>query len=198
VPHVRHGPLRGLLVTAALLTSLSWGRMSDAEAESVPIGLQVQLLAKVASYDRNLAERSGGHVRVAVVMRPGNPDSERTTAQVLAMLRQTPSIGNFPHEDVVVKFTTAEALAATCRAEHFAIVYFTPGFQDDLGALRAAFQGVSVLTVATVAGYVPSGGAVLGFDAASAKPKLLFHVTQARLQNVAMSTEVVRLMTVFE
>ena len=190
--------MRRLFITAALLTSLSWGRMSDAEAESVPLGLQVQLLAKVASYDRNLADRSGGHVRLAVVTRPGNADSERVTAQILAMLRQTPSLGGFPHDDVVVKFTTAEALAASCRSEHFSIVYFTPGFQDDLGALRTAFQGVSVLTVASVAGYVPSGGVVLGFDAASAKPKLLFHVTQARLQNVAMSTEVVRLMTVFE
>lgn len=195
---MRHSPLRWLFVAAALLASLSWGRMSDAEAESVPIGLQVQLLAKVASYDRNLAERSGGHVRVAVVTRPGNADSERATAQLLAMLRQTPSIGGFPHEDVAVKFTTADALAASCRSEHFSVVYFTPGFQDDLGALRAAFNGVNVLTVASVAAYVPSGGAVLGFDAASAKPKLLFHVTQARLQNVAMSTEVVRLMTVFE
>lgn len=172
--------------------------MSEAEAEAVPIGLQVQLLAKVASYDRNLAERSGGHVRVAVVTRPGNAASEHVTAQILAMLKQTPAVGGFPHEDLVVTFTNAAALAASCRSEHFSIVYFTPGFQDDLAALRSAFEGVSVLTVASVPGYVPSGGVVLGFDAASAKPKLLFHVTQARLQNVAMSTEVVRLMTVFE
>lgn len=189
---------RGGLFTAALLTSLSFGRTSDAEAESVPIGLQVQLLAKVASYDRNLAERSGGHVRLAVVTKAGNADSERTTGQILAMLRQTSSIGGFPHEDVVVTFTTADALAASCRSEHYSIVYLTPGFQSDLGALRAALSGVSVLTVASVPGYVPTGGAVLGFDAASGKPKLLFHVTQARSQNVAMSTEVVRLMTVFE
>jgi hypothetical protein len=190
--------LRSLVIAAALVTSLSWGGISDAESESVPIGLQVQLLAKVASYDRNLAARAGGRVRLAVVTRPGHAESERATAQILSMLKQTPSIGGLPHEDVVVSFTSAEALAASCRSEHFSIVYLTPGFQDDLAALRAAFQGVSVLTVASVAAYVPAGGVVLGFDTVSAKPKLLFHVTQARLQNVAMSTEVVRLMTVFE
>jgi len=171
--------------------------MGAAEAESVPLGLQVQLLAKVAAYDRNLPERSGGRVRLAVVTRPGNADSERATAQLLMKLRESALIGGLPHDDVVVKFTTADALAASCRSEHFSIVYFTPGFQDELPALRSALQGVSVLTVATVATYVP-GGIVLGFDTASAKPKLLFHVTQARLQSVAMSTDVVRLMTVFE
>ncbi|MEA2751158.1 MAG: hypothetical protein QOI41_5301 [Myxococcales bacterium] len=186
------------MFAAALVASLSWSGVSDADTESVPIGLQVQLLAKVASYDRNFSERAGARVHLAVVTKPGNAESERATAQLVAMLRQTPSIGGLPHDDVVVTFTSADALAASTRSEHFAIVYFTPGFQDDLVALRAAFQGVSVLTVATVAAYVPAAGVVLGFDTASAKPKLLFHLTQARLQNVAMSTEVVRLMTVFE
>ena len=190
-------PTRALLAVAAFASVLLWGRMGAAEAESVPLGLQVQLLAKVAAYDRNLPERSGGRVRLAVVTRPGNADSERATAQLLMKLRESALIGGLPHDDVVVKFTTADALAASCRSEHFSIVYFTPGFQDELPALRSALQGVSVLTVATVATYVP-GGIVLGFDTASAKPKLLFHVTQARLQSVAMSTDVVRLMTVFE
>lgn len=188
---------RRLTLAGVFATALLWARLGAAEAESVPIGLQVQLLAKVASYDRNMAARGSGRLRIALVSREGNADSERATTQLTAKLRETSLVGGLPHDDVVVKFTTAAALAAACRSEHFAIVYFTPGFQDDLPAIRAAFNGVSVLTVATVASYVP-GGIVLGFDTVSAKPKLLFHVTQARLQDVAMSTEVVRLMTVFE
>jgi len=188
---------RSLVAAATIATLVLWVRASDAEAESVPIGLQVQLLAKVASYDRNLPARANGRVRVAVVTKPGNAESERASAQLVAKLRETTLIGGLPHDDVVVKFTTVAALAASCASEHFSVVYFAPGFQDDLAALRAAFNGVNVLTVASVASYVPAG-VVLGFDTVSAKPKLLFHVTQARSQNIAMSTEVVRLMTVFE
>jgi hypothetical protein len=188
---------RAVLGAAALATVLCWAREGEAESDSVPIGLQVQLLAKVASYDRNLPERSGGRVRLAVVTRDGNADSERASAQLLTTLRQAPTIGGFPHDDVVLKFTSAAALAASCRSEHFSVIYLTPGFQDDIAAVRTALQGVSVLSVSTVPTYV-SGGIVLGFATASGKPKLLFHVSQARQQNVAMSSEVVRLMTVFE
>lgn len=188
---------RAVVGVAALATVLCWAREGEAESDSVPIVLQVQLLAKVALYDRNLPERSGGRVKLAVITRDGNSDSERASAQLLTTLRQTPSIGAFPHDDVVLKFTTAAALAASCRSEHFSVIYLTPGFQDDIAAVRAALQGVSVLSVTTVSAYV-AGGIVLGFATASGKQKLLFHVTQAKQQNVAMSTEVVRLMTVFE
>jgi len=188
---------RAIVGAAALATVLCWAREGEAESDSVPIGLQVQLLAKVASYDRNLPERSGGRVKLAVITRDGNSDSERASAQLLTTLRQTPSIGGFPHDDVVLTFTSATALAASCRSEHFSVIYLTPGFQDEIAAVRAALQGVSVLSVTTVPSDV-SAGIVLGFATASGKPKLLFHVTQAKLQNVAMSTEVVRLMTVFE
>jgi hypothetical protein len=188
---------RALVFVAALFAFLLWGRAGEAESESLPLGLQVQLLAKVAGYDRNLPERSGGRVRVAVFTKRGNADSERAAAQLLAVLKQTATIGGFPHEDQIVEFVSAESLAASCRSDHLSIVYFTPGFQDDLKAVRAALQGVSVLSVGTVPSYV-AAGVVLGFDTVSAKPKLLFHVTQAKAQSVAMSTEVVRLMTVFE
>jgi YfiR/HmsC-like len=167
------------------------------EGELVPIGLQVQLLDKIAAYDRKLPERSGGRVRLMVVSRAGSAESERASAQLHATLAATPSLGGYPHDDSDLKFVSAEALAAACRSGRVSILYFTPGFKDDLQAIRAALDGVSVLSVSTVGTYV-QGGIVLGFDLISGKPRLLFNLTQAKRQNVAMRPEVIRLMRVYE
>ena len=91
----------------------------------------------------------------------------------------------------------AQALAKTCRDRHISVVYFGPGFRDDIGKLRAALSGVDVMSVASVPDYV-QGGIVLGFDVVSGRPKLLFNLTQARLQNVDLRAAVLKLMTVIE
>jgi hypothetical protein len=57
--------------------------------------------------------------------------------------------------------------------------------------------GVDVLSATGVPDYVPSG-IVLGFDVVSGRPKLLVHLTQARLQKVELRADLLKLMKVFE
>jgi hypothetical protein len=188
---------RAIVLLSIVVALVAWPRLVVAEAESVPIGLQVELLARVASYDRKLPERSGGRVRVAIVTKADNADSERASVQLKKALGATPTIGGLPHEELVINYTSADALATACRSEHLSVVYFTPGFGSDVADIRRALDGVSVISVSTVAADV-SGGIVLGFDLVAAKPKLLFHLTQARRQNVSISPEIMHLMKVYE
>lgn len=92
-------------------------------------------------------------------------------------------------------FTGADALAARCRAEQAAVVYFTPGFEDDLEGVRAALSTVNVLSVASSADYVPRG-IVLGFELESGKPKIVINLGQARLQGVNFPPDLLGLMRV--
>jgi len=78
-----------------------------------------------------------------------------------------------------------------------AIVFVTPGFADDVDAIRGALDGVDVLSASAVADYVPKG-VVLGFDLVSGKPKLLVNLTQAKKQQVDLSSDVLKLMKVYE
>ncbi|HEX8791538.1 MAG TPA: YfiR family protein [Polyangiaceae bacterium] len=170
----------------------------DAAAEDVPVpvGLQAELLAKVAAYDRNLPERAGERVRVFLVQKPGNDDSARAIVQMTGALGQIGSIGGLPHDDIVVAWGGAAALAQAVKTQRAAIVYFTPGFSGDADAIRAAFAGVDVLTVGAVPDYVPRG-IVLGFDIVEGKPKLLVNLSQAAKQNVAFKAEVLKMMRVY-
>ena len=172
-------------------------RRAAAESVPVPVVLQAELLAKVLEYDRNFAERAGERTRVLLVTQPTNADSTTVVQQMAAALGRLSQMGGLPHDEIVIGYPGAQELAKICRERRIAVVYFGPGFRDDLSALRTALGNVDVLSVASVPEYV-QGGVVLGFDVVSGRPKLLFNLGQARLQNVNLRAAVLKLMTVIE
>jgi hypothetical protein len=85
----------GALLCLALVLTI--GRTGGAEQVAVPVAIQAELLAKVASYDRRLVERAQGHVHVLVLTRIGNDDSARAATQLVTALHPLADIGAMPH-----------------------------------------------------------------------------------------------------
>lgn len=168
-----------------------------AEDVAVPVSLQAELFVKVAAYDKNLAARAGDRVRVMILQKPEIAESVRATAQMQKALSQLADIAGIPHETQITFFTTAEDLASAVKTKRVSVVYITPGFDADIAAIAKALAGASVLTVASLASYVPKR-VVLGFDLVSGKPKLLVNVAQAKAQSVAFKPDVLKLMKVYE
>lgn len=162
----------------------------------VPAELQGELLAKVAAYDRNLGARAGDTARIVLVVKSGDARSNLSAATMKSVLSHIDRVGGLPHQESIVPFEGAAALAARCRSDRVAIVYFTPGFTDDIDQLRASFAGVDILSVSAVPEYV-ARGIVLGFDLVSGKPKLLLNLPQAKEQNVNFKADVLALMKVY-
>jgi hypothetical protein len=193
-PRFWHLPGLTWLVAALLLllpTSAAGGSVS------VPVDLQAKLMVKVAGYDGNLPSRSGGTVRVGILTLPGNTDSERAEAQLRRALGSVGKISGLPHEEVSLKWSDGAALARECRDRNISILYVTPGLSAQVPKMRSSLDGVSVLSVGAVAGYV-ADGIVLGFDLVSGKPKLVVNLPQAKRQNVKFSSRVLKLMRVIE
>jgi hypothetical protein len=182
--------------TACLLISFV-GIRGRAEEAVLPIAIQVELLVKVASYDRNFQQRAGERAKIFIFTKPGNGDSARVAAQVEAGLARAPEIGGLPHDEVVTAYAGPAELANLCRSQRAAIVFFGPGFRDDIAAIREALDGVDVLSASAIPEYVQAG-IVLGFNVASGRPELLVNLPQARRQKVALRSDVLRLMKVFQ
>jgi hypothetical protein len=180
-----------LVAVALVLTS-----RGNAQSMSVPTDAQAELLAKLAGFDRNFATRAGSRALIFLVEMPGSAESARAALEMKAALSRIPKVGDLPHEERLVTFTNASALADLVRTQKAAIVYFGPGFQKEVPAIREAFSAISVLTVGAMSDYVPSG-IVLGFDLVSGRPKLLIHIVQARRQSVAFPASVLNLMKVY-
>lgn len=167
----------------------------SAQGMQVPVGVQAELTAKVAGFDRNFAARAGGKAIIILAAMPNDPASMRAALEMKAALAKIPLIGDVPHEEQIVTHSSAAALADLARSRRAAIVYFGPGFGPQIPALRDAFSSVNVLTVGAVPEYVPAG-VVLGFDLVSGRPKLLVNVPQARKQQVSFPASVLNLMKI--
>jgi hypothetical protein len=182
---------------AAWLALSMFAQLVRADDQLVPIQLEAQLFAKVLSYDRNFVERAGRVARVLLVMKKDHADSVRVAYQMQSALRPIAQIGGLSHEEILVPFGGATALAELVKANGAVAVFFGPGFDDDIEAIRAALDGQDVLTAGSVPEYVPRG-IVLGFDIVSGSPKLLVHLAQAKRQRVALRAELLHIARIFE
>lgn len=162
----------------------------------MPADLQAELLAKLAAYDRNLTARAKDGARVLLVVKPGDARSRLAAASMKNALSRVERIGGLPHQETVVQYDSASALAKLCRSERVAVIYVTPGFDGDIDALQGALAGVDVLSVSAVPEYVPRG-IVLGFELVSGKPRISLNLEQAKLQNVNFKADVINLMKVY-
>jgi hypothetical protein len=77
-----------------------------------------------------------------------------------------------------------------------AAVFLGPGLESEMARVRAALTGLDVISVAASREYVPLG-AVLGFELASGKPRILVNLPQARKQNVDFRADVLKMMRVY-
>ncbi|HVU05854.1 MAG TPA: YfiR/HmsC family protein [Polyangiaceae bacterium] len=166
-----------------------------ADGAQVPPGLQAELVAKLAAYDRNFAARAGETAHLLLLVNPKDPRSAASATAMRNALRSVGTIGGLPHVESLVTYETPATLANRCRAEHAAILYVTPGFDDQLDALRNALSELDLLTVAAERDAV-ARGMVLGFDVVAGKLKLVVNLSQAKRQNVAFRTEALALMVV--
>jgi hypothetical protein len=171
-------------------------RSVRAQASSVPAELQAQLLSKLSGYDRNFAARAGDVAQVLILVKPGSAKSALSGTTIKAALSQLDRFGGLPHQEQVVQFEGAPALAKLCRSKRAAVVYVTPGLENEIVAIKAALVGVDVLSVAAVPEYVPRG-IVVGFEVVSGKPKLSINIAQARQQRVDFKADVLKLMKVY-
>lgn len=168
----------------------------EAQSARVPASVQAALIAKVAGFDRNFASRAGSRAIVIVVQASGDKESQRAAQDIRAALSEVPTIGNLPHDEVTVTYSDVGALAELVRSKRAAIVYFGPGFSEQMTAIRDTFSSLSVLTFGSVPEYVPAG-IVLGVDLVSGRPKLSVNMPQARRQQVSFSASVLNLMKIY-
>ncbi len=184
------------LVAAAAVVCLERG--SSAEEVAVPVAVEADLTVKVAAYDKNFRDRAGKIAHVLIVYRAGDVGSEKIAGQMQKALGGFDSIAGLPHDEEMMAYVDSGKLAQAAKTKHASILYLAPGFSDgDLDSIAKSMTGADVLTVASMARYVPRG-VVFGFDLVSGKPKLLVHLTQARRQNVVFRSEVLKLMKVYE
>ncbi len=167
------------------------------EEVAVPVPLQIELLVKVAAYDRNLPARAGDVVRLVILVKNDDAQS-RHVAELAARALEDKRVLNLPTEVSQYVYVDGPGLTKTVRDGRVSILYLAPGFgaRELLGIARA-LAGLSVLSSGALARFVETGVA-LCFDLVGGKPKLLVNLRRAREEGVDLSSQVLKLAKVVE
>ncbi|MBK7859269.1 MAG: DUF4154 domain-containing protein [Archangiaceae bacterium] len=170
---------------------------AHAEETTMPAPLQASLLARAAMYDKNFGRRAGEHAKILLIS-SGSPASTQFFGQLKEALSGESLVGGKSHDEELVPFSGAAALAAKVKSDHPAVVFLGPGLQEaDVKAVVAALSGLDVLTASANPAWV-AAGVSLGFDLVSGKPRLLVNLKQAQKQSVAFGADFLRLAQVVD
>jgi hypothetical protein len=176
-----------VLICVLLLTAARAG--AD---PTVPLDLQVDLLRKVVRFERGFAGRGGAQVTLLLVGRPHNSDGERAAAQIAGAMARAREIAGRPVKVTTHDYSSPAALRRAVSDSGAQLVYLLPGLAGDIAAIAAALDGLPAITVSTD-GEEVERGAVLGFELASAHPKIVLNLGQARKQRLDFDSDLFRL-----
>lgn len=149
--------------------------VSAQAAAVVPFEVQVPLVLKALTYDRNLKARTGAEVRIAVIVPPkGSRAADELTSSVKSVTSRT--INNLPvvFKDIVVD--SDAALEEGLRDGTWAAAYVMPGFgRADLAKIRRLCELRRVLAIAAAVDDVENGLA-FGIGAQGSKPQIVINL----------------------
>lgn len=187
---------RRLVLVAGLVAAFGVAGHVLADEVTVPVDLQLQLLDRVARYERGWAtDRSPA--RVVIVSRAGSVESQRVASQLTQLLGRSPTLGGRATEVRVHSFGGASDLAGQVRGDGADLVYLTPALGPDVPAIARALDGLGVLTVSSVGADVDRG-AIVGFELVSTRPRIAINLARAREQRLRFDAQFLRLVRVVE
>ncbi|MEO8200095.1 MAG: YfiR family protein [Gemmatimonadota bacterium] len=183
-----------LLALAALVDSM---QAQDMEA---PVDIQVSLLYKILTFDRNLGARAlGDDIVIAIVYQTGYRPSMVARDQVQDALKKLKdsTISGHPMHWVAVELTTPEALGPALAHNRVDVIYVAPLRGVDLGSIIAAARATLLTTFTGVPRYVERGLAV-GVGIANERPQIIVNLTAARAEGSDFTSQLLRVSKVIE
>lgn len=159
----------GQLAVLSVLVALP---AAAGSAISVPFDVQVPLMLKALTYDRNLKARAGDHVRIAVLVPKGSKSvAEDLTTALNALPDRT--VNGLPVSFREIVLSDASTLDGSLREQRWAVVYVLPGFsKEDLAEVRRVCEARHILPVAAAAEEIERGMA-FAVGAQAGKPQIV-------------------------
>jgi hypothetical protein len=181
---------RAFLQALAAASVHGLARRASALQVSVPIGLQSELMGKLAAFDRAFRTRSGPTARLIVTYKDG--DSARFGHQMENALQEMPDIAGLSKTVETLEWSSPAALVSAVRERPTALVYLSAGLDVEAPTIAAALGGMPVLTIGAT-GAIAERGACVGFELEEGRPKIYVNLRVARAQKVDFAAQLLRL-----
>lgn len=188
LPRVRLG-LLGTLILAGLVSAF---RPLPAQEMDVPMRVQMPILLKVISFDRQLRTRAPRQVVIGLLMQRGNRASVLARDEAVEILAASgTAIDGIPVQ-VVTFDLDRQSLHDVFAHEGLTHLYVTPIRAVDIGELAAEARAADVTTMTGVAEYL-TRGVSLGVGLRGGRPRILVNVGASRAEGAELSAELLKL-----
>jgi uncharacterized protein DUF4154 len=182
--------------TALALATLMSAPLS-AESMPAPTDLQVPLILKVLTYDRELLQKVKSELTIGIVYFPSDPTSIQAKDDVLRILQQLSdkTVRKVAIRSVAVEYKSPADLLSAVSANHINVFYVTPGNAPHLDRVLQVSQSQRITTVTGVPDYVQKGVAV-GIGVRQDKPQILINLASVKSEGSEFDASLLRIATV--
>ena len=185
------------LAAAAALTLRALPLHAQETRDALPATLQIGLLLKALTYDRNLVERAGPELTIGVVYVAADPASVQAKDEMAETLKAFAgkTVKKVPIRFVVLEYTTPAELERAVKAGEVEVLYVAPGNAGHLPAVLKVSQSLRIITTTGVPDYVRRGVAV-GVGLKQDKPQVLINLRSSRSEGSEFDSRLLRSATI--
>jgi hypothetical protein len=158
-----------------------------AQEVPVPVQVQVPLLLRILSFDRNLAQRRTGDLVVAVLYQSRNRTSLAIAEEVSRLLGSVPGT-----EAVGIDLDKVTDLRAALAQSGGQVLYVSPLRGVEIGGIVRVSRVAGVTTVTGVPRYVDEGIAI-GLDLKAERPEIVVNLEGARAEGADFTAQLLKL-----
>jgi hypothetical protein len=163
-----------------------------AQEVSVPVRVQVPLLLRIMTFDRNLPARSSGDLRIAVLYQSRNRTSQVIADEVARAIGSTPGA-----EAVGIDLDNIADLRTVLVQSRARVLYVSPLRGIDIGSIVRVSRETGVTTITGVPRYVDEGIAI-GLDLKADRPEIIVNLEGARAEGADFTAQLLKLARVVQ
>ena len=183
-------------MTIVLIILWSIGNM--AQDMAVPAEVQFPLLAKILTFDRNLQDRVGDEIVIAIVYQRKYRRSLNVKDNLFDIINKSSikAIEAIPIQYLSIDLDNTD-LAKTVSMNKVDILYITPIRAVSMETITAVSRANKILTFTGVQEYVQSGLA-MGIGIKGGKPNIIINLAAAKIEGADFSSRLLKLVKVIE
>jgi hypothetical protein len=164
------------------------------EIMPVPAELQVPLILKILTYDRNFDSKAQTELRVGIVFVSGNPASLKAKNEIEDVFRRfsDKTVRKLAIRHSAVEYVSVSQVEEAARSNQFNIFYVAPGNAGNLETLLRISQARQIITTTGVPAYVDKGIAV-GVGVEQDKPHILINLASSKAEGSEFDASLLRI-----
>ncbi|KPK77859.1 MAG: hypothetical protein AMJ89_01670 [candidate division Zixibacteria bacterium SM23_73] len=189
--------MKSKIMAIALFLLILWLPLLQTEAKEempVPPRVQIPILLKVLTYDRNFERKVGDKLVIGILYDSQDDDSKKIKEKLLDVLDSLSgkTVKDAPFTYVDLGYSSEESLRNSIVSKNIDVLYLAPGGVLYLKSIVQISQKYKILTITGVPDYVKKGISV-GIGLKDKKPEIWINLGSTKAEGSDFTANLLKL-----